>query len=41
MTLEQLEKLANGWPFKRDWHAFAVLAVLYMLAASIAPLCGA
>lgn len=41
MTLDQLEKLANGWPFHRDWHAFALLAALYLFAAGIAPLIGA
>lgn len=35
-----LEKLANGWPFRRDWHAFAVLIVLYFVAAAVAPALG-
>lgn len=40
MTLEQLEKLANGWPFHRDWYAFVLLAALWILASGIAPLIG-
>ncbi|MGX7006191.1 hypothetical protein [Caballeronia sp. KNU42] len=31
-----LEKLASGWPFKSDWHPFAVLIALYLIASSIA-----
>ncbi|CAN7264950.1 hypothetical protein [Caballeronia sp. LjRoot31] len=36
MNSHVLEKLASGWPFKRDWHPFVVIIALYLIASGIA-----
>jgi hypothetical protein len=35
-----IHRIANGRPFKRDWHAFVVLAALYLIARAIDPSSG-